>query len=305
MSIKITLKSKNSRNVSTTSTRSPNSYTIPSFESRPWSSTSVTVSRPKTRRARPEPVIVNPIFKECAELTTDTMWKSIFNEAALGKLPRGFSFKNGYITHKIRNKVSRLEISDNPSVVLNECIDFFREKAGIMSQEDQKRAKESFEDYLLSTKELYPTKWSAIRKKKIKNALISTYMAKVGKDLHLNQEEKGDLKNTIYLGFILGCFGNNQVELKEGYIHEIIGLEFNEETRKFYIDYSRAPKQIKRSRRNEKEVKPKDSFYLFWLKFLNTLERKSMKGKSASSKVPSSLDEEEPGTPDDSESSSI
>ena len=287
MPIKIVHKTKGILNETPITTNSPGNYAVSSLEMRPWASTSVTISRPKTRRAKPDPVVVNPIFKDCADLVTDLTWKTIFTEASFGKLPRGFTFKDGYITHKIRNKVIRIEITSDPEGAVNECLHFFKKKAGIMSQEDQKKAKEDFEDYLLKSGALCPQRWSEIRKKKIKDVLISTFIAKLGKEINLTPVEKADLKNKIYLGFILGCFTNDQVELDNGYITNIDGLDFNQETRSFYIDYSRAPKQLKKSRRVEKATKPKNSFYTLWIKFLESLEKRVI--KNGHEAMPSSL----------------
>lgn len=256
---------------------SPGSYSVTSIESRPWASTNVSSSRPKTRRAKPTPAVINSIFKECAEIVDDPTWKSIFTEAAMGKLPRGFTYKDGYITHKIRNRTARLEVSSIPEVALEECLYFFREKAGIMSQEDQRKAKEEFEEFLLTSGALHPSKWSEIRKKKVKDVLISTFVAKISKELNLQEAQKVDLRNKIYTGFILGCFGNDQVELEKGYIRSIAGLDFNPETKTFYIDYARAPKQTKKSRRVEKTTRPKNSFYTLWVKYLETLEKRVAK----------------------------
>lgn len=277
MVLKIVHKSKGTFDDNSITTNSPGSYAVSSLEMRPWASTNVTVSRPKTRRAKPDPVVVNSIFKECADLTSDPTWKTIFQEASFGKMPRGFSFKDGYITHKIRNKISRIEVPSSSQVAFSECIRFFKDKAGIMSQEDQKRAKDEFEEYLLNNGSLHPMRWSEIRKKKVKDVLISTFIARFGKEIGLTQQEKADLRNKIYLGFILGCFGNDQVELENGYIRNIAGLDFEPETRIFQIDYSKAPKQLRKSRRTEKVTKPKNSFYTLWIRFLESLEKRAIK----------------------------
>lgn len=287
MVVKIILKNKKigqeSNEIKISSgTNSPGSYAVSSVETRPWASTNVVVSKPKTRRAKPDPIVINPIFKECLTYVKDPTWETIFTDASFGKLPRGFTYKDGYITHKIRNKVSRIEISPIAAEAVTECINFFREKAGIMSQDDQKKAKQEFEDFLLNSGALCPNRWSEIRKKKIKDVLISTFIARLTKELGLSNEEKADLRNKIYLGFILGCFGNEQVELCNGYIHAIAGLRLDPDSRKFNINYTKAPKQLKKSRRVEKINKPKQSFYTLWVKFLETLEKRAVKSGNIS-----------------------
>jgi hypothetical protein len=263
-------------------TNSPTNSTSFSTESKSWITTSVTASKPKTRRAKAEPIVVNAVFKACEDLTVDPTWKTIFSEAAYGKLPRGFTYKNGYLTHKIRNKISRLELSStDPQVVMEECMRFMKEKAGIMSQEDQRKAKEEFEEHLIQAGNLRPNQWSEIKKKKkIRNVLLSTFITQLSKEMALTQTEKEDLRNKIFLGLILGCFGNEQIEVKDGYITNIAGLVFDPATRHFSIDYSKAPKQLKKSRRSDKDkaVVPKTSFYLLWIKFLESLEHHVVKG---------------------------
>lgn len=269
-------------------------HTLSGFDSRSWTTTNVTATRPKTRRAKPEPVVINDIFKECSQLVTDQTWKNIFNEASYGKLPRGFTFKDGHVTHKIRNKTSRIELNADPQRALQESLEFFKEKAGIMSQDDQKKAREEFEEFLLVSGSLYPTKWSEIRKKKVKEVLVSSYICKVAKELTLDQKEKEDLRNKIYLGFILGCFGNDNIELEEGYIKNIAGLNYDSSKKTFIINYKEAPKQSKKSRRPEKTTKPKTSFYTLWIKFLETLEKRvSKSGISSESTMSSREDERE------------
>ena len=242
-----------------------------------WETTTVSISKPKTRRAKVEPVVINHIFKECADLIEDQTWKNIFNEASYGKFPRGFMYKDGFLIHRIKNKTCRIEINSQADVVLSECMAFFKLKGGIMSQNDQKKAREDFERHLIESGALYPTKWSEIKKKKIRDVLISTFVVRIAKEIDLNDEERKDLRNKIYLGMILGCFGNEQIELDKGYIASIAGLNFDETTRKFKIDYSRAPKQNKKSRVTEKASYPKSSFYSMWVKFLESLEKRAAK----------------------------
>ena len=288
MVVKIVVKKK----VDVTDVTENNS--LASIDTRSWTSTNVTETRPKTRRAKAEQIVVNDIFRECSELTTDQTWRNIFNEASYGKLPRGFSFKDGHITHKIRNKTSRIELNSDPKRAIDEAREFFKEKAGIMSQDDLKKAKEEFEEFLLNSDSLYPSKWSEIRKKKVKDVLISSYICKVAKELNIDQKAKEDLRNKIYLGFILGCFGNDNIQLEEGYIKNITGIDYDNIKKVFNINYNKAPKQSKKSRRTEKAVKTKTSFYTLWIKFLETLEKRvSKSGISPESTMSSREDEPE------------
>lgn len=239
-----------------------------------WLNTKVTTSKPKTRRGKVEKIIINPTFKDYANLTDDVTWKTILDDAAYNNFPRGFSYRNNYLTHKIRNKVSKIELSDNAEVATSECIKFFKEKGGIMSQDDQDKSRQDLEDYIDRRGNQLPSKWSEIRKGRIKEVLISAFISRLSKEMQLSSSEKDSLRNVISIGFILGCFTKNHIILTNGSIEGITGLKFDNEKRKFYIDYHLAPINLKVSKNGKAPPIPKQSFYAVWLKFISSLGRK-------------------------------
>lgn len=59
-------------------------------------STYVQLSPTKKTKPKKERTIVNPIFTELKDGTTDKFWANIFKNASYGKFPKGFSYSTGY-----------------------------------------------------------------------------------------------------------------------------------------------------------------------------------------------------------------
>ena len=97
------------------------------FGARPWLATPVTSSQNKVRKGKAPPQVVNKIFFDCVELTDDPMWKNLFNQAAYGKLPRGFLYKESFLSHKKGNKTKRIEVPQAPAEAISACIEFFQD----------------------------------------------------------------------------------------------------------------------------------------------------------------------------------
>ena len=98
------------------------SYAVTTVYSVPWSKKTPTTS--KVKRKRPEKKVVNEIFEECSKITTDPYWISIFKDCARDKFPRGFSYKNGLITHRRGNKINRVTIPNFPTEAYSVAIEY-------------------------------------------------------------------------------------------------------------------------------------------------------------------------------------
>lgn len=262
-----------------TSVRAGN-YAVTTSKIRPWLSTPVTAAPAKSRRSKTSPIILNPLFEECANLTTDPYWTSIFHQAALGKFPRGFLYKDVYLTYKRGAKITRLEIPTVPVEALSACISFFTKTAGLMSTADQERARQEFEERMADTLSIHSCRWDQI-KKKVRDILIGTFVQEVAESLKLSENEENQLSTTIHLGFFLGYFQNKHVNYENGRIRSIGGLNQDPQTKIFSIDPSFVPK-VAKSSKSKSQCKPDDhpkdkqSFLFLWLKFLEKFEKKAI-----------------------------
>jgi len=259
-------------------------YAISTIKTQPWLTTSITQTSSKIRKSKNTNTVIFPIFLECAQLTTDPFWISFFTSASYGKFPRGFLYKDGYITYKKGNKMQQLEIPSSPIEALPVCMTFFSSMAGIMSQMDQVKARQDYDNTSMEFPSLHNCTWMDIKKKKIKEMLINIYVDDLVQQYHLNDDQKNKVKSLINVGFILEYFSPQNIQFTNGRIQNIIGLEYNSSDKTFYINnayLSKLPDQRKKKRDDEssekKKVKDKKapSFLRLWVKYLDSLKKKT------------------------------
>jgi hypothetical protein len=264
-------------------------YAVATIRTRPWLATPITTAGSgKARRSKNQPIILHPIFEQCTRHITDPFWISIFNQAAIGKFPRGFLFKDNSLTYKRGTKISRIDLSTDPVTAATELMTFFGRMAGIMSTADQDRSRQELEDRLTESVSLHTCTWADIKKKKVREMLIGTFVEDLVKQYELVDRERIQLRSMINLGFILGHFSSTNVQFSQGRIHGIAGLDFDATTRKFSINSTCQPRHTKSSKsRQSRSVKIVDtetestsspglvSFMALWIKFLESLEKRA------------------------------
>lgn len=263
-------------------------YAVSGGNARPWLATPVTTGNTTTtpkasrggRGSKLSQQVLYAMFLTCAAMMEhDEFWKNIFTQAAHGKFPRGFIYRDGNLTYKHRNKIHSMAIGDNPVTALADCMNFFRNTAGLVSEADQERSRREREMELMEALSFDKLTWAEVKKKKkLHDVLISTYITEVADAMGLPVAEKHQLRTIINMGFILGCFSNERVNFVEGRIKGLMGLNYDSETRKFSIDPAVIPKtRSKRSSSSRKRpyAGPNQiSFLELWTKFLETLEKR-------------------------------
>lgn len=225
--------------------------------------------------------IVNPIFETCTELISDPYWQGIFRDCARGKFPRGFSYKNGLINYRKGSKMIRLEVSKSPPEALQEVRDFFQKMAGLLSDEDRSRMKRLEEEQLLEQSCQQFESWKDVKGDKLKDILISEFITDMCLKYDLDENAKRELFTNVRKGFMLKCFGAQNIEMENGRIVEIEGLSIDRETGESEID----PEMIHhKSARTFNGLgleitieKPQVDFLDGWSKYLSGLENKRTK----------------------------
>ncbi len=254
-------------------------YAVATAKTRPWLSTPIGVTTAKSRRSKAQTVIANPLFTECATLTTDPFWISIFTQAAIGKFPRGFSYKEGLLTYKRGVKISSIEVPPEAPLAKDACIAFFGKTAGILSDTDQERTRQEFDRRMHEKTSLKACSWSDIKKKKIRDILIGTFVQDISRIFELTDKEDAQLSTIVSIGFLLGYFQGKNVAFEDGRITAINGLMYDPNNRVFYIDPILTPKITKSSKSKKTEEddgkeSKNVSFLNLWVKFLEHLEKK-------------------------------
>lgn len=203
------------------------------------STTALPDKKIKSRKIKMSPTIVNEIFHECSQLTDDEYWRDILVSMSYNKIPKGFIYKDGYITHKKGNKSQNVEVPESAIHALRVIIGFMRSTAGMRSAQDKARDKRIEEEALSEQPE---RTWSEI--KKIKRCLpdmyISNFIRWISKSLELTKIEMDQLKTLINLGILFGYIDDMHIKF-EGTIQSIDGLTFDDSSRTFYLNLPKIP----------------------------------------------------------------
>lgn len=187
--------------------------------------------------AKAKRVVEYPIFDKMMEYEVDSFWKSLFDEAAIGKFPRNFKYQNGVLNYKIRSKTVEQEINEeNIEEAMEITKKFLLEHAGIQSPEDRRRKKIEEEKRIAEMLMNENVIWNQIRSEKQRMIMISLFVEGVGKKYNMSVEERKGLVQNIRIGMLAGYFNANNIEIVGTKIVDIKGLEYNQETREFEIN---------------------------------------------------------------------
>jgi len=174
-------------------------------------------------------------FDKLMKIEIDPYWRSLFDEAAVGKFPRNFKFQNGVLNYKIRSKTIEQSIPKDPELALDIVKKFFLDTAGILSPDDLKRKKLEEEKRISEMIMNEVMSWNQIRSEKQRMIMISLYVENLGKRFDLSIEERKGLVQNIRIGVLAGYFNSENIEIIGNCIENIKGLEYNEESKEFEI----------------------------------------------------------------------
>lgn len=182
----------------------------------------------KTRAsAKAPPKVVNPIFKEMIPMTPDPFWKTLFDEASIGKFNRGLCFNNNCLTYKSGNKTTPCSID---GMEIEEAMvtmqTFMRTTASIISSLDKQIQSEELKRIASENIQLSSgsTPWSQIRSINNQTTLVTHYVTSIGAELNLNCEEENELINLIMIGIFSKRFNSKNIHMFNSVIHRIDGL---------------------------------------------------------------------------------
>ncbi len=176
--------------------------------------------------------IIHPIFVEFCKLTNDPYWVEVFTNASKNLFPRGFSYHDGFLQYKIRSKIDTLPLQ---SLDITSVYDFMM-KRGVISQTDISTRKQIENDTVDDISKI--NNWTSIKSDKLKNNLISTYVAGIASHYNLNEEQIAILESKIKTALGAGYINTNNIVIKDGTIVEILCLNRDKENGTFIIEYN-------------------------------------------------------------------
>ena len=248
-----------------------------------WIKEPIVQAPQKNKKTRGVKEIVHKCFSECAEITQDQFWVEKFNNAAIGKFPAKFSFRDGILVHKKGAKNKSLELSNNKYEAASACMEFFRVNGGIFSPTDEQNSI-ALQCARTQDNSAPQLTWTTANKK-LQECLISYYIMNMKHVMGLKNAEVEQLRQSILLGIFNKFFGKHNIRLEDNHIYSIEGLLWNDDTRTFFIDSRLKPVMARKYARktdggiiidsNQKDTVPQ--FLRNWMKYVDFLDKKVCK----------------------------
>lgn len=180
--------------------------------------------------------ILYSIFEEASHFTNDNHWRTELIQASRGNFPTGFSYRDGIIYHRRKNKPkpTKQVISDNPEEAANEFITFMH-SVGNYSDNDMIRINESSHNWQsqIVNDEIRP--WTQVPEKS-RREYVEKFVDRVVSTYNLTQPQSKSLKDSIQTGIVLGCFNKDNIIVLGNRIENINGIVYDSQIGLYKID---------------------------------------------------------------------
>ena len=169
--------------------------------------------------------LVYPFFIECCKYTEDKYWKSIFEDLAYSITPYGVYINKDFLTCNYKDREFSYKIQKkNSEELYNEIYNIFKNKIGLVSR-DEIIKKQTMINNMSDDINNY-TDWSAIKKKNIKELMIENFAISMRAKHSLTLPQTRYLVSIIFLAFIFKVLNSSDIEIRNGCIESIEGIEF-------------------------------------------------------------------------------
>jgi hypothetical protein len=180
--------------------------------------------------------IIYPLFFEVSEICEEDYWKQFFMDISIGKQVKGIIVNNGHVYSQNKKKgFCYMFINKTSSDVINELLPILEQNHNTCSEKNIK-TRNVIEQVKNELQEIKNSKWSKIRRKNIKKALLSDYVIENQKRYNLTWEKCIRIYDTLSYN------SNSQlmskiVNMNEGKIESINGIVFKEGTIEMDINF--------------------------------------------------------------------
>jgi len=230
---------------------------------RKWLDTPVN-NQGKIKRTKTSARLKWPIFGEMEEKEFDPFWKNYWLRASKGKFPLGFSFNGKELFYSYRNKISKIVFTDNIEDLCQLTKHIYQEKSNIYSPTDMKHNNQRRE-ILYGDPEDEGVSWTKCSNAQ-KSSLVTFYLLELVNEYNLTGKEKYELQQTISIGINIGAFNDKKIQMEDNKITSIIGLEWDSEKEKFFLNPKNAPYKIKKPSKGVSRKNDTHCLYSYWLK---------------------------------------
>lgn len=176
-------------------------------------------------RLKKSEIVHFPEFEEAVKYVEDQFWKDILKGCARKKFPRGFTYLDGYLRHRINN-ISILLPNDSHNLTLT-AIYFFQENGKLYSSRDQLIRKRQNEAAILNRLAMESSNWTCVARSKNRRAThVRDYVER--KYAHFSPKIRDELYTQINAGFEVKYITKDHVDFQNSQIMNIDGVDGNE-----------------------------------------------------------------------------
>lgn len=173
--------------------------------------------------------LLYPIFLETCKYTEDGFWKQVFEDLAYGKTPYGSYINKGFLCCNYKGKEFSYKIDSSDSQKLFEDVfELLSKKLGVESSADKSRKIRDFQKIQEEIMEIRNSKWSGIKKKSTRDAIIENFIVEMKKEWNLPDSEARRLNSLISVGLLFKTISSKDIDYQNGRINSIENIVFTE-----------------------------------------------------------------------------
>lgn len=172
-------------------------------------------SRTRTKREPVHPLFVT-FLPYCED---DEYWTSFLTRCSIGDLPRGCTLNGNVLSIKKTTDILNYELSGVTETAYKQFKKLMADNFKIGNGENA----------TIIPKIVPPKNWSQIRRQKIKSGMIEQYIARLERDMKLDEKRVHQLQYCITLCITQNLLTNENVILSDGLIEDIVPIIWDEE----------------------------------------------------------------------------
>lgn len=197
----------------------------------------IDLTQTKIRKHTKSKSVVHQIFEDMKEHNNSSYWDELLTKFSRGIFHRNFKYYNDTLYYKSKKKNSKRDFyvdKTDPAETLKGLKEFLEDKGFVSTLE---RGEKLLSSYNTEDENIFE-KWKDFGNNQL--FIIEQYIDKLSKKYKLSEKEKDETESIIRFGLASDIFNNDTIIISNCRIKTIKYLEWDEDERKFYIDFSSA-----------------------------------------------------------------